>query len=147
MSALAIVPKPNAATITLGDPYPLLDEGTYRAICTEATFDWANRFKKFKARLTMEPQNYTGRPYHGQPCAFFDLGSNPNQPYAGPTSLFHRLYTAVNGDQPTSSEVTMDIFIGHLYEIDVQTVKANRHHIALLPQEWYSVIRKVRFVE
>jgi hypothetical protein len=129
--------------IILGDPYPLLDAGTYRAKCLEATMAWARQWKKFKARLVMEPQNYTGRPYHGHLCAFLDLGSNPHRPYAGPNSAFRRLWVEVNGDQPTSREVSLDIFVGRYYDVTVETVTLDRHRNERRPEHWYSVIREV----
>jgi hypothetical protein len=132
-------------TITLAEPFPLLDEGTCLALCEEATFAWARQWKKWMARLVMQPQNYTGRPYSGRLCKFLSLGSNPGTPHAGPQSDFRRLYVEVNGAQPVGSQVTVEIFIGLSFDISVETVKRDRNGKDRNPSDWYSVVREIHF--
>jgi len=129
--------------ITLAEPYPLLDPGEYIALCPEADFAWAKRFGAWKVRLVLEPQDYAGRPYTGTLCKFFDLGKNPQVPYAGPRSAFRMLYVEVNGDQPTRSDVDVTVFQGHLYKISVGTVNKNRDNEPLPAEHWYSTVRKI----
>jgi hypothetical protein len=131
-------------SIVLSDPFPLVDEGQYVALCTEATFAWAKQWKKWIARFVLVLQNYQGRPYVGRLCAFFGLGRNPERPYAGPQSRFRRLYVEVNGDQPTAAEVGMEPFVGILYDIKVQTVKTDRNGKLRASEHWYSVVREIR---
>jgi len=50
-------------SISLSEPFPLLDPGQYVARCTDATFAWARQWNKWIARLVLEPVNYQGRPY------------------------------------------------------------------------------------
>ena len=114
---------PNKHVVTLSAPYPLLDEGEYVALCTEATFDWARQWKKWMARLVLEPQNYRGRLYEGKLCRFLSLGRDPERPFAGHHSDFRKLFVEVNGAQPIAPEITMRIFEGRLYDITVETVR------------------------
>ena len=129
--------------IVLSEPYPLLDPGVYLARCSEATFAWARQFKKWMARLALEPQNYQGRPYSGRLCKFLGLGTNPDGPFAGPQSTFRRLYVEVNGGQPTNPEAMMAIFEGPLYEIVVETVTNDRNGKERRPEHWYSIVREI----
>lgn len=129
--------------IALSEPFPLLEPGQYVARCTEATFAWARQWKKWIARLVLEPQNYQGRPYTGRLCSFLGLGKNPERPYAGPQSRFRQLYVEVNGDQPASLEAGMEIFVGVRYEIEVVTVQLDRNGKPRSPEHWYSVVREI----
>jgi hypothetical protein len=139
------VPKgpKKAPSIALSEPYPLLDPGCYEAVCTEADFAWARQWKKWMARLTLEPQNYEGRPYTGHLCKFLGLGKNPEQPYAGPQSDFRRLYVEVNGSQPESLHAGMEIFVGIHYDIEVVTVQQDRNGKPRSSEHWYSIVRAI----
>jgi hypothetical protein len=130
-------------SITLSEPFPLLDPGQYVAVCAEATFAWARQRKKWIARLVLEPQNYQGRPYTGRLCAFLGLGKNPEHPYAGPQSRFRQLFVEVNGEQPTGANVGMEIFVGRHYEIEVETVKQDRDGKSRGAEHWYSIVREI----
>jgi hypothetical protein len=130
--------------IKVADPYPLLDPGDYLAICTEANFQWSKQFSAWKARLVLEPQNYTGRPYVGKLCKFLDLGKDHEAPYAGPRSAFRMLWVEANGGQPTRPDVDVSILGGRWYAITVETVATNRKHEPLAPDHWYSIVRKMR---
>ncbi len=74
--------------ITLSEPFPLLDPGQYVARCTEATYAWARQWKKWIARLVLEPQNYRGRPYTDSLCKFLGLGKDPQKPLRGTAEPF-----------------------------------------------------------
>ena len=131
--------------IALSEPYPLLDPGEYIALCTAADFAWARQWKKWIAKLSLEPQNYAGRPYIGQLCKFLGLGKNPDQPYAGPQTEFRRLLVECNGDQPPSLQCDdVGIFVGLGYDISVETVKTDRHGKPRSPLHWYSVVRSIQ---
>ncbi|MGO9647607.1 MAG: hypothetical protein ACLPOO_06100 [Terriglobales bacterium] len=134
---------PDRRVLTLSAPYPLLDAGRYIAVCTEATFAWARQWKKWMARLVLDPQDYTGRSYQGKLCKFLSLGRDPERPFAAPQSDFRRLFVELNGGQPVNPEVTMRIFEGRLYEITVETVKLNRHGQERKPEHWYSIVREI----
>jgi hypothetical protein len=138
--------RPAKPLITLAEPYPLLDPGKYIANCPAADFEWAKRFGAWKVRLVFEPQNYTGRPYSGKLCKFFDLGKNPQKPFAGPRSAFRMLYVEVNGEQPTRPDVDVTVFVGHLYTISVETVNKNRNNLPLSAEHWYSTVRQIHLV-
>jgi hypothetical protein len=131
-------------SITLSDPYPLLDEGTYIAEVTEADYAWARQWNKWIARLGLEPKNYQGRPYSGRLCKFLGLGKDPQRPYAGPQSDFRRLLVEANGEQPGRADTGVDLFIGLHYEIDVATVRQDRHGKPRAPEHWYSIVRDMR---
>ena len=131
-------------TITLSEPFPFLDPaGQYVARCTEATFAWARQWKKWIARLVLEPLNYEGRPYSGRLCKFLGLGKDPQKPYAGPQSHFRRLLVEVNGEQPTAQDVSMEIFVRVLYDIEIVTVKTDRDGKPRPPEHWYSIVREI----
>jgi hypothetical protein len=129
--------------IVLSDPFPLLDPGEYIAVCNEASFAWARQWKKWIARLVLEPESYQGRPYTGLLCAFFGLGKNPECPYAGAQSRFRRLFVEVNGEQPTSASAAMEIFTGLRYHIQVATVTQDRNGKGRAPEHWYSIVREI----
>jgi len=132
--------------IRLSEPRPLLDEGVYVARCIEATFAWARQWKKWMARLVLEPQNYTGRPYTGQLCKFLSLGGDPHSPFAGPQSAFRDLWVEANGAQPNGHEVNVQIFLGLVFEIRVETVKRDRHGKEKRPEHWYSIVREIHLL-
>jgi hypothetical protein len=134
---------PLKSVVIVSSPYPLLDPGQYIALCTEATFAWARQWKKWIARLSLEPQNYHGRSYQGTLCKFLALGTHPDRPGAGHHSSFRQLYVEVNGAQPEGPEVTMRIFERRLYEITVETVTRDRNGKERRPEHWYSVIREI----
>jgi hypothetical protein len=95
------------------------------------------------ARLVLEPQNYRGRPYTGRLCKFMGLGRDAEKPFAGPQSDFRRLYVEVNGAQPTSQDVSIEIFAGRFYEIEVETVTKDRNLKERQPEHWYSIVREI----
>lgn len=66
-------PAVSVVTVSLEEPRQLLDEGRYTATCTAATVAWSRRWKKWIARLVMDPSDYTGRPYTGSLCKFLQL--------------------------------------------------------------------------
>jgi hypothetical protein len=138
-----IVRKKPPIQIALSDPYPFLDPGTYIAVCSEADFTWSQQWKKWIARLVLQPENYYGPRYIGRLCKFLGLGKDPQRPYAGPQSHFRRLLVEVNGAQPPSLESGVEIFVGVRYEIEVETVKADRHGKPLNPAHWYSIVRGI----
>jgi hypothetical protein len=113
-------------SIALSEPYPLMDPGVYVALCPSADFAWARQWQKWIARLEMQPENYTGRPYIGRLCKFLGLGKNKKQPYAGPQSHFRRLLVEANGEQPARLDTSMEVFIGLRYDIEVVTVTQDR---------------------
>jgi hypothetical protein len=121
----------------------LLDPGIYVACCTEAAYAWARQWRKWIARLVLEPQNYQGRPYSGRLCRFMGLGKDPQRPYAGPHSHFWQLLVEVNGDQPTTRNVGTEIFVGVCYDIHVETVRTDRNGKPSRPERWYSVVREI----
>jgi hypothetical protein len=129
--------------ITLSEPFPLLDAGQYTARCSEATYAWARQWKKWIARLVLDPLNYQGRPYTGRLCKFLGLGKDPQRPYAGPQSHFRRLLVEVNGDQPASANTGMEIFVLVRYEIEVVTVNTDREGKPRPPEHWYSIVREI----
>jgi hypothetical protein len=136
------LPPTPAITISLEAPRPLLDEGEYSATCTDATVAWSRRWKKWIARLVMEPSNYTGRPYSGSLCKFFQLGSNPKRPHAGQQSEFRKLLVRLNGAQPVNGEASLALFVGVTFQIKVCTVKErNGEHFD--PQDWYSKVGEI----
>jgi hypothetical protein len=135
--------KEQPPSITLSEPFPLLDPGWYVARCPEAAFAWARQWKKWIARIVLEPQNYTGRPYTGRLCCFLGLGKDPQNPYAGPQSRFRRLLVEVNGEQPSSPNAGVEIFVGVLYDIEVVTVKTDRNGDPRPPEHWYSIVREI----
>jgi len=129
--------------VTLSAPYPLLDPGVILAVCTEATFAWARQWKKWMARLVLDPQNYFGRAYQGKLCKFLSLGRDPQRPFAAPQSHFRRLLVELNGSQPVNPEVDIQVFEGRIFEITVETVKLDRHGTATKPEHWYSTVREI----
>jgi hypothetical protein len=130
-------------SIVLSEPYPLLDPGNYVALCTQAAYAWARQWKKWNARLILEPKNYRGRPYTGRLCKFLGLGKDPQRPYAGPQSHFRRLFVEVNGGQPTRPDAGVEVFVGVLYDIEVVTVMADRDGKSRPPEHWYSIVRDI----
>lgn len=130
--------------VGLSAPYPLLDPGDYIALCSGADFAWARQWKKWIAKLELEPLNYSGPRYAGKLCKFLGLGRNPDQPYAGPQSEFRRLLVECNGDQPLITVFDdFGIFVGREYDISVETVKTDRHGKPRLPVHWYSIVRSI----
>jgi hypothetical protein len=136
-------PQTKRPSIEVSDPFPLLDPGEYVARCSEATYAWARQWKKWIARLVLEPQNYTGRPYTGRLCCFLGLGKNAKAPYAGQQSRFRRLLVEVNGDQPAGKTVEMEVFVGVIYDVQVGTVKTKSNGEPLSPEHWYSIVRDI----
>ena len=136
------IPKKHPV-ISLSEPYPLLDPGHYVAVCTKATYEWSRQWNKWIVILVLEPLNYQGRPYTGRLCKFLFLGTDKQRPYAGPQSHFRLLYVEVNGDQPPSLEVGVEIFVGVSFEIEVVTVKKDRNGNPRSPEHWYSIVKGI----
>jgi hypothetical protein len=133
--------------ITIAAPNPLLDEGEYLAECTKASYEWANQWRRWVAILALEPKDYT-KPYTGQLCKFFNLGSKRDKPSAGPMSDFRALFVEVNGAQNTNSSLLdVDIFTGHVYRITVVTVTKDKNGEPKASANWYSKVSKIHFVE
>jgi len=130
-------------TISLETMRPLLDEGRYLARCVEATCEWSRRWRKWVAILKMDPLDYAGQPYIGHLCKFFNLGQDPKRPHAGAGSQFRKLWIEVNGAQPTNAETGLEMFVGHVFEIEVSTVKTDREQKPIAPALQYSVIRSL----
>jgi hypothetical protein len=131
--------------ITTSEPNPLLDEGQYLAECTEASFAWAHQWRQWKARLVLNPQEYTGKPYTGRLCRFFNLGQDRNKAHAGSGSYFRALWVEVNGGQPVGP-LDMEIFARHIYRITVVTVKENRNG-PIDQANWYSIVREIHLAK
>ena len=131
-------------TITVSAPYPRLDPGNYVATCTEATVAWANQWRKWMCRLVLEPMGYEGAVYSGKLCKFLSLGTDRKGPHAGPNSHFRKLWVELNGDQPTATEVTLQDFVGRLYQITVVTVITDRKGQPRSPADCYSIVREIR---
>jgi hypothetical protein len=137
-------PADDKPPITISAPYPLLDEGEYLAECTESSYAWAHRWRKWKARLVLAPKDYTGKPYTGQLCRFFNLGNNSSSPHIGPGSDFRALLVEVNGGQPANSVLLdVNIFVGRRYRITVNTVKQNRNGEPIDSVNQYSIVREI----
>jgi hypothetical protein len=134
---------PSRPVVSLSTPYPLLDSGEYIALCTEATFDWARQWKKWMARLILEPQNYTGRSFQGNLCKFLSLGKDPKRPFAGQHSAFRQLLVELNGAQPLGPETSLEIFQARFYEITVETVTMDRARNQRSQEHWYSIVREI----
>jgi len=145
--------------ITTSEPNPLLDEGQYLAECTEASYAWAHQWRQWKARLVLDPKStailalagvdprekYSGKPYTGRLCRFFNLGQDRNKPHAGSGSYFRALWVEVNGGQPVGP-LDMEIFARHIYRITVVTVKENRNG-PIDQANWYSIVREIHCVK
>jgi hypothetical protein len=137
-------PADDKPPITISAPYPLLDEGEYLAECTESSYAWAHRWRKWKARLVLAPKDYKGKAYTGQLCRFFNLGNNPSSPHVGPGSDFRALLVEVNGGQPANSVLLdVNIFAGLRYRITVATVKQNRNGEPIDSANQYSIVREI----
>jgi len=147
--------KPNGgAVIRLGKPRPVLPDGIYRAICTDADWAWTKRFKRNQVKFAFDtPLDYTGAKYAGELCAFCALGGEEGEPYASPGGKFYALWTQANGGAPTLPALTKsalkEMFETRLFEVEVETVKgswkrANKDDEDLPPELWYSVVRKFR---
>lgn len=132
--------------IAFGRPRPYLDPpGTYLATCVQATYEWQRRYKKWTAILVFEPEDYT-RPSAGELCAFLNLGRKESTPYAGQSSHFYKLATAVNGAPLAGFDFDnlQKLFVGSWFEIEVVTIKRAKPQDPERPQEqWYSKIRRV----
>jgi hypothetical protein len=133
----------NRNVISVSAPYPLLDPGTYLAVCNEASFAWARQWRKWIARLAFRLHNYTGKPYQGTLCKFLSLGANPERPCAGHHSAFRQLWVEANGGQPVSAEVTVSVFAKLPYDITVETVTRDRNGKERKQEHWYSIIREI----
>ena len=140
-------PVDQKPAITVAAPYPLLDEGEYLAECTKASYEWANRYRKWKARLVLSPLDYSGKAYTGQLCRFFNLGNNPDSPRVGPGSDFRALLVEVHGGQPANSVLDVNIFAGRRYGITVVTVKQNRKGEPIAAANWDSIVRDIHLAK
>jgi hypothetical protein len=53
------------------------------------------------------------------------------------------LLVEVNGEQPSSPNAGVEIFVGVLYDIEVATVTTDRDGKPRLPEHWYSIVREI----
>jgi hypothetical protein len=142
-----------APGIRFGKPRPLLPAGRYHAVCTNADWDWTQRFKRNQAKFVFDqPIDYDGPMYPGDLCALYPLAGTEGHPYASTGSKFYKLWCETNGSSPTLPELSKaalkQMFEGRVFEIDVDTVKrswkAKQDEQDLLPQLWYSIVREFR---
>jgi hypothetical protein len=139
--------------IRFGKPRPLLPEGTYHAVCTNADWDWTQRYKRNQAKFVFDqPIDYDGAVYPGNLCALYPLAGTEGHPYASTGSKFYKLWCETNGSTPTLPELNKvalkQMFEGRIFEIRVETVKrswkAKKDEQDLPPELWYSLVREFR---
>jgi hypothetical protein len=76
-------------------------------------------------RLVLEPQNYRGVRIPDASVSSWDSEETQRSPLLVHRAISRRLYVEVNGGQPTSQDVSIEIFAGRFYEIEVETVTKN----------------------
>ncbi len=139
--------------IRFGKPRPLLPEGRYHAVCTNADWDWTQRYKRNQAKFVFDqPIDYDGAVYPGDLCALYPLAGTEGHPYASTGSKFYKLWCETNGSTPTLPELSKSalkqMFEGRIFEIEVETVKrswkAKKDEQDLPPELQYSIVREFR---
>jgi hypothetical protein len=141
------------AGIRFGKPRPLLPAGRYHAVCTNADWDWTQRYKRNQAKFVFDqPIDYDGPMYPGDLVALYPLAGTEGHAYASTGSKFYKLWCETNGSTPTLPELSKaalkQMFEGRVFEIDVETVKrswkAKKDEQDLPESLWYSLVREFR---
>ena len=119
----------------------------------------AHQWRQWKARLVLDPKStailalaglylrekYSGKPYTGRLCRFFNLGQDRNKPHAGSGSYFRALWVEVNGGQPVGP-LDMDISTNISTELRLSLLR--KTGTALIDQaNWYSIVREIHCVK
>lgn len=100
-----------------GPEYAHVSPGRYSAVVTRVQGPtWVRRFRRWSLMLEFELLSESARI-----CAFYNMGSDPQKPHAGPQSRYFRAWVLANGERPRRKQhLDPEVFLdGQVYKIEV----------------------------
>ena len=97
--------------------YPHVHPGRYSAVASRVQGpEWVRRFRRWSLMVEFALLGEDARV-----CAFFNMGSDPQKPHAGPHSRYFQAWTLANGERPHRKQrLDPAVFLdGQVYEIEV----------------------------
>jgi len=100
-----------------GPEYPRVAPGRYDAVATRYHGPvWVKRYRRFSLLVEFELLCESKRV-----CAFFNMGTNPERPHAGPQSRYFQAWCIANGERPLAKQrLDPNVFLeGQIFKIEV----------------------------
>lgn len=117
--------KPNSAPMPTwdGPEYARVPPGRYDAMAIRYQGpEWVRRYRRWSLLLEFE---LLSEPKHV--CAFFNMGSNPERPHAGPQSRYFHAWTIANGERPRPKQkLEPSVFLdSQIFKVEVEDCRAD----------------------
>jgi len=106
-----------------GPEYSRVAPGRYDAMATRCQGPvWVRRFRRWSLMVEFELLCESKRV-----CAFFNMGSNPERPHAGPQSRYFHAWTIANGARPLAKQrLDPNVFLeGQIFKVEIADCLAN----------------------
>lgn len=125
MTARSSNPTPGSAPLPTwdGPEYVRVPPGPYDAVVTRHQGpEWVRRFRRWSLMVEFELLSESKRV-----CAFFNMGSNPERPRAGPQSRYFLAWTLANGERPRPKQkLDPSVFLdGQIFKVEVEDSQAD----------------------
>lgn len=106
-----------------GPEYARVSPGRYDAVATRFQGpEWVRRYRRWSLMVEFELLCESKRV-----CAFFNMGTNPERPHAGPQSRYFRAWTLANGERPRKKQkLDPGVFVdGQIFKVEVEDSRAD----------------------
>lgn len=106
-----------------GPEYARVSPGRYEAVATRIQGpEWVRRFRRWSFIVEFELLCESKRV-----CAFFNMGTNPEKPHAGPQSRYFHAWTIANGERPRKKQkLDPGVFLdGQIFRVEVEDSRAD----------------------
>lgn len=106
-----------------GPEYARVPPGRYDAAVTRYQGpEWVRRYRRWSLMVEFELLCESKRV-----CAFFNMGTNPEKPHAGPQSRYFRAWTLANGERPHAKQkLDPRVFLDcQIFSVEVEDCRAD----------------------
>lgn len=106
-----------------GPEYARVSPGRYDAVVTRYQGpEWVRRYRRWSLMIEFELLCESKRV-----CAFFNMGTNPERPHAGPQSRYFQAWVLANGERPHKKQkLDPSVFLdGQVFRVEVADSRAD----------------------